>query len=186
MGVDGPPQTKPSRSPRAKGVRVVIEPRSRLAGARKGLSDRNDGGWLAGVVPDAVALKALSVDVHGPETVTLGEPARFFVVVRNRFPVTLRFTLPSSRLWGWHVDDAPEADERGYEPPDAPRTVIFGRNERRVFEATWDGRIRRAERSGDRWIPHEGTAAFTGYLAADGWERRGLYDELTVEVVSDR
>ena len=148
--------------------------------------DRGDGGWLSGVVPDAVARRALSVEVRGPATVKLGEPARFFVVVRNRLPMAIELTLPTSRLWGWRVDGAPEADERGYEPPNAPRTVTFGRSQRRVFEAIWDGRIRQADESGDRWIPHEGTAAFTGYLAIDGWERRGLYDELSVEVVSDR
>lgn len=147
--------------------------------------DRSDGGWLARVVPDAVAVRALSVEVRGPETVTVGESARFLVVVSNRLPVAVRVELPTSRLWGWRVAGVPEADERGYEAPDTPRTVTFGRGGYRVFKATWDGRIRRAGESGDRWTPREGTVSFTGYLAAEGWERRGLYDERSVEVVPD-
>ena len=145
---------------------------------------RNDGdGWVAGFIPDAVALRALSVAVRGPDTVTLGEPTRFVVVVKNRFPASVAITLPTARLWGWRVDDAPEADERGYEPPSAERTVAFARNERKVFEATWDGRVRRSTDEGNVWVDREGACRFTGYLAADGWERRGLYDRTTVEVV---
>lgn len=144
------------------------------------------GGWLAEVVPDRVAVRALSVAVRGPETVTVGEPARFLVSVRNRLPATVSLTLPSSRLWGWRVDDAPEADERNYEAPETARTVTFGGSERRVFEATWDGRVRRSGGDSDVWVPHEGPATFTGYLAVEDWERRGLYDRLSVEVVSGR
>ena len=141
------------------------------------------GGWVAGLIPDVVALRSLSVVVRGPDTVTLGEPARFVVIVRNRFPAPVAVTLPSARLWGWRVNDAPEADERGYEPPNAERTVAFARNERKVFEAMWDGRVRRSTHEGNRWVTREGPCEFTGYLAAEGWERRGLYDRKTVEVV---
>lgn len=144
---------------------------------------QNHGDWAAGLIPDAVALRALSVAVRGPDTVTLGEPTRFVVVVKNRFPASVAVTLPTARLWGWRVDDAPEADERGYEPPNAERTVAFARNERKVFEATWDGRVRRSTREGNVWVDREGVCQFTGYLAADGWERLGLYDRKAVEVV---
>jgi hypothetical protein len=144
----------------------------------------SDAGCFGKIVPDAIAWRALSVEVRGPETVTVGEPARFLVVVRNRLPAGVNLTLPTSRLWGWRVEGAPEADERAYEAPDAQRTVTFGRSQRRVFEATWDGRIRRADESGDCWTPCEGTVSFTGYLAVEEWERRGLHDELLVEVLS--
>lgn len=144
---------------------------------------RSSGDWVAGLIPDAVALRALSVAVRGPDTVTLGEPTRFVVVVRNRFPASVAVTLPTARLWGWRVDDVPEADERGYEPPNQERTVAFAGSERKVFEATWDGRVRRSTDEGNVWDDREGACEFTGYLAADGWERRGLYDRKQVEVV---
>lgn len=144
--------------------------------------DDEDSGWTAGLVPDAVALRGLSVEVRGPDRVTLGEPARFRVGIRNRLPMSASVTLPTSRLWGWRVDDVPEADERGYDAPETNRTVVFARGERKVFEATWDGRIRRSDTGGNVWVDREGTCEFTGYLAADGWERRGLYDRTEVVV----
>jgi hypothetical protein len=140
------------------------------------------GSWIAGFVPESVALRALAVDLRGPDAVTLGEPTTFHVVVRNRLPVPVAVTLPTPRLWGWRVDDAPEADERGYEPPDADRTVAFGSRERRVFTATWDGRIRRSGRTGDVWIDGDGSHELTGYVAAAEWERLGLYDRREVTV----
>lgn len=155
--------------------------------------------WLAGVLPDAVALRGLSVEVRGPETVTLGEPARFHVSIRNRLPLPVSVTLPTSQLWGWQVDGVPEADERGYEPPETERTVVFHRGERKVFSTTWDGRVRRnddeenrrsdgegeesaAREAGDVWVDREGPCRFTGYLVADRWEERGLYDRTEVVV----
>ena len=143
---------------------------------------RARGGWLAGVVPDAVALRGLSVEVRGPETVRLGEPARFHVAVRNRLPMAVSITLPTSRLWGWQVDGVPEADERGYEPPGTGRTVAFGRGERKAFTTTWDGRVRRSGDEGNVWVDREGSRRFTGYFAVDGWEERGLYDQMEIDV----
>ena len=144
--------------------------------------ERESGSWLAGVVPDAVALRGLSVEVRGPETVRLGEPARFWVSVRNRLPVAVSVTLPTSRLWGWQVDGVPEADERGYEPPETGRTVRFARGERKAFTTTWDGRVRQASDEGDVWVDREGPRRFTGYFAVEGWEERGLYDRIEVVV----
>ena len=148
-------------------------------------SDGRSAGWLSRFVPRELAFRALAVEVRGPDAVTLGEPARFVVSVRNRLPIPLAVTLPTSRLWGWSVDGAGEADERGHAPPDTSRRVAFGRRERRTFAATWDGYVRRSdgERTGDRWVPVEGRVTFTGYLAADDWERRGLYDRLKLRVV---
>ncbi|UPW02107.1 hypothetical protein M0R88_08425 [Halorussus gelatinilyticus] len=148
--------------------------------------DGSGTGWAAGLVPESLAVRALSVTVHGPETVTVGESARFVVAVRNRLPVSVRLTHPTSRVWGWRVDDAPEADERGIEPPEATRTTVLGGGERRAFSATWDGRIRRRGRDGDEWVAYPGTVAFTGYLAVPDWRARGAYDELSVQVVADR
>jgi len=153
------------------------------------LSDDDEGGstaWFAGLVPESLAVRSLSVEVHGPETVTVGEPARFVVAVRNRLPVAVRLTHPTSRVWGWQVDDVPEADERGLEPPEQTRTTVLGGGERRTFEATWDGRIRRRSREGDRWVARSGTVDFTGYLDVSDWRARGAYDDLSVRVVADR
>lgn len=158
----------------------------RLPTSGGGLETGSGGGvgrWLAGLVPDPVALRALAVEVRGPDTVTVGEPARFVVTVRNRLPATVSVTLPTPQVWGWCVDDAPEADERGFEPPEATRPVTFGRRERREFAAVWDGRIRRSDTDGNVWVARSGTHQFTGYFAAEKWEQRGLYDRHEVRVV---
>ncbi|WP_135852384.1 hypothetical protein [Halorussus salinus] len=152
------------------------------------LSDDEGGStaWFAGLVPESLAIRALSVEVHGPDTVTVGEPARFVVAVRNRLPVAVRLTHPTSRVWGWRVDDVPEADERGLEPPEQTRTTVLGGGERRTFEAEWDGRIRRRSDAGDQWVARPGTVEFTGYLDVSGWRARDAYDKLSVKVVTDR
>lgn len=139
-------------------------------------------GWLAGAIPDAVALRGLSVEIRGPETVTLGEPARFQVAVKNCLPMSVSVALPTSQLWGWQVDGVSEADERGYEPPDTGRTVAFARGERKAFSTTWDGRVRQSGDEGNVWVDREGTRQFTGYFAVEGWEERGLYDRMEVDV----
>ena len=158
--------------------------------------ESDSASWTAGLVPEAVALWGLSVDVRGPDALALGEPSRFLVAVENRLPVAVSITLPTSKLWGWQVDGVPEADDRGYEPPETSRTVAFARGERKVFSATWDGRVRRSGSRGDDpvegrdgrsdggnvWVDCEGRCQFTGYLAADRWEKRGLYDQIDVVV----
>ncbi|UPV76035.1 hypothetical protein M0R89_08240 [Halorussus limi] len=152
------------------------------------VSDDGDGGStgrFAGLVPQSLAVRALSVAVRGPDTVTVGEPARFVVAVKNRLPVAVRVTHPTSRVWGWRVDDVPEADERGLEPPEATRATVLSGGERRTFEATWDGRIRRRGDDGDRWVAYPGRVDFTGYLAVPDWRARGAYDELSVEVSAE-
>lgn len=147
-------------------------------------SDHKPGSWLARVVPDALAIRALSVEVRGPAQVTVGDPESFAVIVKNRLPATISIALPSSRSWGWQVDGLPEADERAFEPPDAPQRVVFGRREQRVFEATWDGRVRQRGPDGDRWAPRLGTVVFTGYFAVESWKERDTWDSLSVEVTS--
>lgn len=148
-----------------------------------GENDGRSGSWFSRAVPRPVVLRALDVKFRGPTKVTVGDPETFVLTIRNRLPIPVALTLPTSRLWGWSVDDVPEADERGFDPPDATRRVAFARNERRVFTTTWDGQVRRAGERGDEWVPQEGTCRVVGYLAADDWERRGLYDDHEVRVV---
>lgn len=150
------------------------------------ISDDEGGGtaWFAGLVPQSLAARALSVTVRGPDTVNVGEPARFVVSARNRLPVAVRFTHPTSRVWGWLVDGVPEADERGLEPPEETRTTVLGGGERLTFHATWDGRIRRRGVDGDQWVARPGTVDFTGYFAVSDWRSRGAYDDFSVQVVS--
>lgn len=138
---------------------------------------------VARVLPRSVALGGLSVDLHAPDTVVVGDPARFHVVVRNRLPVPVSVSTPTSRLWGWQVDGVPEADRRDVHPPETERPVYFGRRERRVFSATWDGRIREAGPEGDVWRPASGAVTLTGYLAVADFRARGLYAEREVMVV---
>lgn len=138
------------------------------------------GSWFDRLVPEVLGRVALTVEVRAPETIRLGEPTSFYVVVRNRIPVPVTVSTPTSRLWGWVVDGAEEGDRRSFSPPETGRSVRFGGLERKVFEGTWDGRIR--EEGDGGWSDAGGTHTLTGYLAVEDWERRGLGAETEVTV----
>lgn len=145
----------------------------------------SSGGWVAGLVPEALAFRFLSVELRTPRRIVVGKSERFLLRVRNRAPIPVAVELPTSRLWGWQVDGVPEADERGFEAPDTPRTVAFDRRETKQFAGSWDGQVRRERRGGDVWEPRTGTHTITAYLAADDWEGRKLSDSEQIEVVYD-
>ncbi|WP_435155237.1 hypothetical protein [Haladaptatus sp. DFWS20] len=141
------------------------------------------GGWFAGLVPNAVALRSLSVELRAPREIVVGEPATFALRVRNRAPFPLSVRLPTSRLWGWDVDGIPDADERRFEPPETPRRVAFRRRGVRQFEGTWDGQIRDSGTSGDEWRPEPGEHILTGYLAS-GKSLQNLQDSVQITVLN--
>lgn len=153
-----------------------------MNGERPSRSDDTPG-FLSRLIPNALALRWLDVDLRAPGQVTVGESTEFLFQVRNRLPVPVSLTLPTSRLWGWTVDGVDEADARGYQPPESPRTVTFKRRERRTFSDTWDGTVRRPSDGGDRWEPHVGACTLTAYLAVDGWRRRGLFASAQISVL---
>ncbi len=140
------------------------------------------GSWFAGLVPNAVALRCLLVEIRAPKEIVVGEPARFVLRIRNRAPFPVNVKLPTSRLWGWDVDGIPDADERGYEPPEMPRRVAFRRRGIRQFEGTWDGQIRRSGIDGDEWRPETGVHTLTAYLAGHE-SSSNLHDSAEVSVV---
>lgn len=140
--------------------------------------------WASRAIPRRLALRALAVDLRAPARVTPGEPVRFQVSIRNRLPVAVSVELPTSRVWGWAVDGVPEADERGFEPPDEPRTMTFGRRERRVFEGHWDGTVRRSGAEGDVWVPVPGTHTLSAFLAVPDPHRWSVAARATVAVGS--
>lgn len=141
-------------------------------------------GWAAKLVPRAVAIRSLDVTVRGPRTVRVGVPSTFAVRVSNRLPAPISIELPTARLWGWTIDDVADADDRGFSPPEGPRTVTFGIRERRQFDWTWDGTLRRRWEDGStEWVPVPGVHTVTAYVAAADWERFGLYAETDVTVV---
>lgn len=168
-----------TREPEKKRARLPVEdPLS---------TDRKRSPTLASrAIPRRFALWALTVDLRAPARVTPGEPARFQVSIRNRLPVGVSVELPTSRVWGWAVDGVPEADERGFEPPDEPRTVAFGRRERRVFEGRWDGTVRQSGIEGDVWVPVPGTHTLSAFLAVPDPDRWGVAARTTVAVESPR
>ncbi|MFB6156170.1 MAG: hypothetical protein ABEJ22_09760 [Haloferacaceae archaeon] len=141
------------------------------------------GGWFDRLVPSALAIAALSVEIRAPEAIPLGEPRTFYVVVRNRLPVPVTVSTPTSRLWGWEVDGIREADRRSFSPPETERRVRFAGFERKAFEASWDGRICEESASGTVWTDAPGTHSLTGYVAVENWEDRGLVAETEVRVV---
>lgn len=139
--------------------------------------------WFAKLVPESLARRGLVIEVRAPETLHLDERRAIYVIVRNRLPVPITVSTPTSRLWGWDVDGVPEADRRSFTPPETGRTVRFGGLQRKVFEATWDGRMCEQQDSQTRWVDSPGTHTVTGYLAIDRWKQRGLYDETEITVV---
>lgn len=148
-----------------------------------GARESGDGGsWYDKLVPSFMARAALTVEVQTPKTIHLGEQTSFYVVVKNRLPIPVTVSTPTSRLWGWKVDGLLEADKRTFSPPEIGRSVRFGGLERKVFQATWDGRIREEGTSHRVWTEAAGTHTLTGYLAVEDWERRGLGATATVTV----
>lgn len=146
--------------------------------------DRSEetGSWFDSLVPQRLALTALSVSVRAPPTIPLGESRSFYVVVKNRLPLPVTVSTPTSRLWGWEVDGVEEADRRSFSPPETGRSARFSGLERRVFEGSWDGRICEPDDSGVVWTGQPGTHTLTGYFAVEDWAERGLFDEVEVEV----
>jgi hypothetical protein len=142
----------------------------------------DSGGFFAGLIPNRVALRCLSVELRAPREIVVGEPGKFLVRVKNRAPVPLSVRLPAAKLWGWSVNGIPEADERGFEPPDTPRTVSFRRQGVRQFEGRWDGQVRRSEIDGDVWEPKPGAHTLTAFLATD-YEYQNVRDSVEVTVV---
>ena len=140
--------------------------------------------WGAKLLPNPIVYRSLAVALTVPETVQVGTPTTFTLRVRNRLPVTVSLPLPTSRVWGWTVDDLNEADERGYAPPAHPRTISLSSRGERRFEWSWDGTIRRMrDDSKDEWVPAMGTHAVTAYIAIADWETRNAFDRANVTVV---
>lgn len=136
--------------------------------------------WFSKLLPRPLALRALAVELRAPPAIVVGESASFQFSIRNRLPVAVSITLPTSQLWGWCVDGIPGADTRGFEPPTESRVVGFGPRERRIFEGHWDGTIRRRKSEGDVWEPLSGDHTLSAFLALDAPERVGLVAESTV------
>jgi hypothetical protein len=112
---------------------------------------------LARFVPQAVARRALSVDVETDRSVyTPADDVHFRVTFENRLPVPVVVETPDRRLWGWTVDGELEAsDESRFDDPtrETPGQFAFRGGERKVVSRTWHGRVRRVD-EGDRtrWV----------------------------------
>lgn len=118
------------------------DPRRRRADA--GLDESRDylGEALARFVPQALARRALSVDVTTDrERYRRGTPVELRIEFENRLPVPVNVRTPRPPLWEWQVDGNPAAsDERRY-LPDHPGQFEFAGGERKVVDLTWDGQV---------------------------------------------
>lgn len=159
--------------------------RSPIPMERESDSPDESGGWIAGLVPQRLGLAALTVEVHAPATIRMGEPTAFYVVVRNRIPFPVVVSTATSRLWGWAVDGIDEGDTRGFTPPDTGRQVKFGGRERKVFRGTWDGRICEQRNDEPVWTDAPGEHTIRGYFAVDDDETHGLAAEAEVFVTTE-
>jgi hypothetical protein len=140
--------------------------------------------WGAKLLPNSLVYQSLTVGLTAPNTVEIGKPTDFALQIRNRLPVAVSLSLPTSRVWGWAVDDFDEADEREHSPPDYPRTISLSSRGNRRFEWSWNGTIRRTrDDSKDEWVPAMGTHEITAYIAIPDWETRNAFDRTNVTVV---
>ncbi len=124
-------------------------------------------GWFSKLLPAPLARRAFSATLIAPDEFVVGEPRRFALRVKNRFPAPISLTVPSARVWGWAVDGHEEADARALDPPDGPRTVAFANLETRTFVGRWDGCLRQDGPDGDRWDPLPGERRLSAYLATE-------------------
>ncbi|MEM4782523.1 MAG: hypothetical protein QXG03_13310 [Halalkalicoccus sp.] len=138
------------------------------------------------VVPQWLRNRAVSIDVSVPRTeFPVGEPIPFRVTMRNAMPFPITFRTRSPILWTWSVDGATEAARLPIrDPPDEPGELRFGRGERKRFEKRWDGLFRVSRSEWERAAPGEHTIG-AGLNVGDAREK-GLYDEVTVRIVSER
>lgn len=138
---------------------------------------------LASVIPDAVTTRLLACSLEAPARFSVGHSSQFRFHVKNRAPVSLVLTLPSSRPWGWRVDGEPEAGIGRFDPPKVPSKLALRPREQRTFTGSWNGQIRNRVNGRDIWTPVLGERELVAYIAVDGWDQRGLYARQTVEVV---
>lgn len=142
--------------------------------------------WVSKILPDTIVYRSLDVSLTAPDTVQVGEPTMFTFRVRNRLPIPVSLSLPTSRVWGWMVDELEEADERGYAPPTHSRTISISSRGNQLFEWTWDGMTRhvRDERDGrNEWVPATGSHTVTAYIALSEWKKKGAFGRASVTVV---
>lgn len=148
-------------------------------------SDGSTGGWGAAIIPEWLARRAISLRLDAPDVFPVGRRTPFRFIVRNRAPVGVALTLPTSRIWGWAVDGVPEAGVGRFDPPEGDRSFRLGPREQRTFTGRWDGRIRTHDDEGDVWAPASGSCELTAHLAVSDWERHGLSASTTVSAVLD-
>jgi hypothetical protein len=148
----------------------------------EGRDGRFGPGWIAALVPQRVASRALSLRLEVPEVIVAGHARPFRLHVRNRTPLPLSLSLPTGRQWGWRVDGVDEAGTGTVSPPDGPGTLRFGPRERRTFRGAWDGQFRERSPGGDRWTPAPGEHDLSAYLAVADPVGSGLVARATVTV----
>lgn len=165
-----------------------MAPRDERRDARTELERTSDDetriGFFGSLLPSSVAYRALSCSIEIPRRIVAGRQAPFRFHVMNRLPTSLVFDFPTSRPWGWMIDEHPEAGVGRYEPPDASARLAFGPRERRTFTGHWDGQLRERADGRDVWSPVPGDHELIAYLAVDDWQKRGLYASQTVRVES--
>lgn len=146
-------------------------------------SEGRSAGPIASAIPTSVAVRLLTCSLECPTQIVVGRPSRFRFHVKNRSPTGVALTMPTSRSWGWMVDDAPEAGTGRFDPPSVESTLVFGPRECRTFVGTWDGQIRGRDRGRDIWTPTPGEHELVAYLALENWEHIGTSARETVRVV---
>ncbi|SEW25547.1 hypothetical protein [Natrinema salifodinae] len=124
--------------------------------------------FLAGLVPPAVARRAVTVSVATDRDVyERDDPVEITVEFANRLPVPVELPTPRQRRWGWSVDGELEAsDERRY-TRERPASFGFRGGERKRVSVTWNGRFERV-RSGDRResvLPEPGDHEIRAFVA---------------------
>ena len=164
----------------------TMAPRDERRDARTELDRTTDDetrvGFLGSLVPTGLAYRALTCSLEAPDRIVVGRQTPFRFHVRNRLPTSVVLDLPTSRPWGWTIDDLPEAGVGRFDPPEASSQLAFGPRERRTFTGHWDGQVRERANGRDRWSPVPGDRELIVYLAVNDWRERGVYTAQTVRI----
>ena len=107
-----------------------------------------DGEGGRRLVPPAVRIGTVGVDVHTPPTVERDQSMEFRVILRNRSPLPL--SIPTkARPWYWALDGVHDADMTEPDPEDPegiistePGTLTFSPFETKEITRVWNGRTR--------------------------------------------
>ncbi|GAB3680303.1 hypothetical protein GCM10028857_02840 [Salinarchaeum chitinilyticum] len=133
------------------------------------------------LIPYWLRYRAIAVDVSTErDEYAQGEPIRFAITMRNRFPIPITVPTVSQIPWIWSIDGQRDASAvPTSHAPEEKHGFRFDRGERKRFTRTWQQTFRVAPRNWERAEPGEHTIR-AGLNVGDATD--GVADETTVSI----